>query len=97
MASPTITFRLSPKENEFVRAYVATVRQRGGPRYSEYNLTSFVMDAVKEKLAHVQRSKKARAKRRTPPVDGSQELIDVARSSARKQPTVDDAAWGVGT
>ncbi len=62
MASPTITFRLSEMRDKQIRDYVDRIKIIR-PWWGEYTLTDFVKQAIEEKLAHLDRSRKASAKR----------------------------------
>jgi hypothetical protein len=89
MRRPTITFRLSQQMSDAVRSYTQD-RQRNDKRKPDYTVSDFVVQAVKEKLAHSRRNQKQREKIRTrKTVDGGQELIE----AARRQIEVDKAEF----
>jgi len=92
-----ITFRLSEKREQEIRQYVERIKTVR-PWWGEYTLTDFIKQAIDEKLAHLERSRKAAEKRKKPHAE--MKVIPPVLPAVQSPdffPHEVDAIWGVGT
>lgn len=95
MPTPRITFRLSDRVSSKIADYIEGLRHTR-PYWGEYNMTDFIRDAIDEKLAHLERSRKAAVRRRKPRAEGKiLPPLSPEDHPSQCQPTVEEACWGV--
>lgn len=72
MSRSPITFRLSEMREAEIREYLSRVK-KNRPHWGDYTMSDFIKDAIDQKLAHLERSRKA-ARKRTKKFAGLKEV-----------------------